>query len=628
MTCPYSELRPQSTKSPLERPARVSLNYRRTKHRVVVFILMLIQISGGVGCGASSSAGRTRTTIPSTNQDVATNDAKTDSIECLSFGACDEPEGDPSCTDCSTSGLPQIARISEVTVLSTDVAIVIEDTDDNVMSILGEKDSGGSLLVPTGVSYTSRNGDSITAMIGPDGLPARVVNNGRVYEMRDYTASSVRVSTIYNGVQHEALVPFDSSLKSISTSRVLGFKGAGAKTSYSAALWERGFATARSSFPGFRDNVLRPTLGIMGHVLGIASCLATAFPEPTTTILTAVGCGSYLAQQSSELLSGEDNELAQATSVTTNLSQCALLRDCAGSIVDAANSALDVSELLDQTPVDPPDMPEPTCENPEEEYSAAFDFCVPICPSGFAVTSYLYDCRNEDNCEPMFPYPHPSGQGCTSIEPDRDYCLLFNLYWDGECQTWCKSLDPDCTNCPANSTVNDLGTCVCDAGFMLDNAGSQCEPDIDCAANASPDASGRCYCDDGYVANATNTGCVGDANCPSGSTPTGPSQCTCEPGYIVSGNQCVLANRDCSLCEPGWCQPINYSQDCCPTDAPYVWGDGRCHPSPPGEDSTDCPSPGDVACTCTDDHLCVGYWCNGVMYHADGLYCGSFSCTE
>ncbi len=252
-------------------------------------------------------------------------------------------------------------------------------------------------------------------MIGPDGLPARVMNNGQVYEMQDYTAASVRVSTIFGGVQYESIVPFDSFLESMESPIPLGLKQASNKTLHSPTMWELGFAVARSSFPEFRDKVLRPTLGIMGHVLGISACLATTFPEPATTTLTAAACGSYLAQQASGLLFDEDNELAQSTSIATNIAQCALLRECVGSIVGAANGVLEVSALLDETPVDLPDGPQPTCENPNEEYSAAFGFCAPLYPAGFTVTSYLYDCRNEHNCEPTLPFPHPSGQGALPL---------------------------------------------------------------------------------------------------------------------------------------------------------------------------------------------------------------------
>lgn len=52
------------------------------------------------------------------------------------------------------------------------------------------------------------------------------------------------------------------------------------------------------------------------------------------------------------------------------------------------------------------------------------------------------------------------------------------------------------SRCPANSTLNQYGCCVCNSGFTL--KGNGCVPEVQCIENSFL-KNGLCYCNDGYV---------------------------------------------------------------------------------------------------------------------------------
>jgi hypothetical protein len=80
-------------------------------------------------------------------------------------------------------------------------------------------------------------------------------------------------------------------------------------------------------------------------------------------------------------------------------------------------------------------------------------------------------------------------------------------------------------------------------------------------------------------------------------------------------------------CDPGYCPAINTSKICCPEGYLYYWADDKCHPTSPNTTPSPCPNVGDVECNCLSTHSCIGYKCNGKLYHSDGIYCSDFSCN-
>lgn len=203
-----------------------------------------------------------------------------------------------------------------------------------------------------------------------------------------------------------------------------------------------------------------------------------------------------------------------------------------------------------------------------------------------------------------------------------------NSSWDGEfcvCDAGFVVSGFECVrDCPANSTPNAQGGCTCDSGFSP--CATACVASRNCPDNSSASCDGDgCVCNDGYVSDGTQ--CWAEVNCGSGALPTGPNECTCGSGFTPSGTTCVVSNRSCSGCGAGFCQPLNAPAEsgCCSLEFPYLWGDDRCHTEPP---STSCSDPAGVRCTCPDTHFCIGNWCNGVLWHSSGIFCGAFDCNN
>lgn len=273
------------------------------------------------------------------------------------------------------------------------------------------------------------------------------------------------------------------------------------------------------------------------------------------------------------------------------------------------------------------------------------------CPQGFTLGSGG-DCRNAEGCPQGFPFlvngfcfltpnPCPPGTSVSSADGscqtpegcpgDKPFLISgFCFSTQNPCQPGSEvGSDGQCVQgCPPNSfRDSSSGRCTCSSGFSVCADGSACVPSRGCPDNSSPSCNGDgCNCNDGFVIDVNRTRCWAEVNCGSGALPSDDGRCVCGPGYVSTGTTCEIRDRDCSRCEAGSCQPVNApAVGCCTLDSPYLWGDNTCRSEPP---STSCSDPSGIRCSCPDTHFCIGNWCNGVLWHADGISCGGVDCNN
>jgi hypothetical protein len=416
-----------------------------------------------------------------------------------------------------------IVSITKVRDLGTGVGYVISDTAGDMISVLGTKDGFGNLETVTGAMYADASGNVTAVELGPDGLPSRVVINSQVYDLGNYTDSTVIVSSMIDGELRREVLSLSSVMESVNALRALKNTNGSLFGGNSTATKDRVdplIAAQSGNFAEFREGVLRPTLGIMGHVMGIASCLGTLFPEPATTVLTAVGCGSYLANQASRWFDGEDNDFARNTSTAADIVECGASagRQCDGLILDIMELALDVSAALDNTPVipatGPPIIPP-----------------VEFCPPGTSLSSDGV-CRTPEGCPAELPF----------------------LWGDGLCRGFAEPICPSGTSLASDGVCRTPEGCAAEVPFLWRDGFCRSFPEPSCPPGTTLAFDGVCR------------------------TPEG---CAAEVPFLWSDGFCHATPEPSTGCSPGYFPAFNAPQVCCPSGYPYLWGDDRCHTSSP-----------------------------------------------
>ena len=136
------------------------------------------------------------------------------------------------------------------------------------------------------------------------------------------------------------------------------------------------------------------------------------------------------------------------------------------------------------------------------------------------------------------PYPH------SHVDLQSGSCVCDPGYAVNAAATECE---PGFA-CPPHAHASDT-SCRCDPGFEVDAAGTGCEPagaptDSSCPSHAHAARSGGCECDADYHVNAQGTACVEgaptDATCPSHAHVAPDGICDCDEGFEINpaGDAC------------------------------------------------------------------------------------------
>lgn len=232
---------------------------------------------------------------------------------------------------------PALAYIEFPT--DTGIAGAFLDRQKNVLAVLADKNSQGVPTRLTGLTVMKADGTSLSIFTGEDGLPERIVAEGWVIALQNYTDSTVDAVIIApdgSATQRQGLSVAPAYLAALRSS--IGADTAKAKSASTTIDFEKLQAAAQ----------LREfdTLNWANTMLGLGSCLLTLTGPVTGGVGTALGlAGCTTAVVSSLNLVFDSDSLGEAVGITGT---AITALECGADIVggDFFSAALDCNNLF------------------------------------------------------------------------------------------------------------------------------------------------------------------------------------------------------------------------------------------------------------------------------------------